>query len=166
MTKFKLHLTFNVPNILSFFRLSLTPFLIVALSQGKYGVSLAIFAIAGITDTLDGWTAKKWGWRTPMGRFLDPMADKILMTAAFITLSIPLPDMKFLIPTWLTILVISRDVIIVMVAFLIHVVTGRKSFEPSILGKISTSFQVLTIFFVLLAIWFPPSVYPSPTSIS
>lgn len=149
--KYRLRLTFNVPNILSLFRLSLTPFFVLALSQGRYEVTLGIFAIAAITDTLDGLAARLWGMKTPLGKFLDPMADKILMTAAFISLSLDLHCAEYVIPTGLTILVISRDIIIVMVAFLIHVVTGRRNFDPTIWGKIATTLQASTIFAVLLA---------------
>jgi len=151
VTKYKLRLSFNVPNILSFFRLSLTPFFVVALTEGNYLVGLIVFAIAGLTDTLDGMAARIWGMKTRLGKFLDPMADKILLTASFLTLTIHLPNAEYTIPIWLTILVISRDVSIVMVALIIHVVTGRKNFDPTIWGKISTTLQAITVFTVLLA---------------
>lgn len=148
---FSFSFTLNVPNLLSLFRLSLTPFFIIALTQGNLDAALFIFFLAALTDSLDGLTARLWGQKTPLGRFLDPMADKILMTAAFITLSLPLPHASLRIPWWLTILVIFRDVSIASVAFLIHVVTGFSNFMPSIFGKISTTTQLGIVILVLFA---------------
>jgi len=146
----------NLPNILSLLRLAMVPFFIVALSRGDFMTGLILYAVAGASDALDGLIARRWKLQTPLGSFLDPMADKILMTASFIVLSLPLPDQTVVFPLWLAILVISRDVFIVIVALSLHLVHGIRHFPPSLPGKLNTIFQVLTIFLVLWANVYPP----------
>ena len=141
--------TLNLPNLLSLIRLTLVPFFIVALSRGDFMSALILFVAAGITDALDGLIARWWKLQTPLGAFLDPMADKILMTASFIVLSLRLPNQDFILPLWLAIMVISRDVIIVIIAYSLNMVHGVDRFPPSIWGKGNTLFQVATIVMVL-----------------
>jgi len=141
----------NLPNVLSFVRLALVPFFIVALSRGDFLTALILYAAAGITDALDGLIARWWKLQTPLGAFLDPMADKILMTASFITLSMRLPNQSHIFPLWLAILIISRDVLIVLVALSLHLVHDIRKFPPSLWGKVNTIFQVSTILLVLWA---------------
>jgi cardiolipin synthase (CMP-forming) len=150
----------NLPNILSLLRLAMVPFFIVALSRGDFMTGLILYAVAGATDALDGMIARWWKLQTPLGRFLDPMADKFLMTASFIVLSLHLPNQAVVFPLWLAILIISRDVIIVVVSLSLHLVYGIRNFPPSWPGKFNTIFQVATIFLVLLA-----NVYPSISGI-
>jgi cardiolipin synthase len=110
-----------------------------------------IFLVAGVTDGLDGLLARKLQQKTVLGSFLDPMADKILLTAAFVTLSVPSLPLALHIPTWLTILTISRDVIIALSVLVIHLHTNHSHFPPSLLGKCTTAVQLLTVGICLLA---------------
>jgi cardiolipin synthase (CMP-forming) len=141
----------NLPNLLSIIRLTLVPFFIVALSRGDFVTALILFAAAGVTDGLDGLIARWWKLQTPMGAFLDPMADKILMTASFITLSLHLPNQTCRLPLWLAIMLISRDILIVIIAYSLNMVHGVERFPPSLWGKWNTIFQVATIVLVLWA---------------
>jgi len=141
----------NLPNFLSLVRLALIPFFVAALAQGDFRSAFWIFVGAGITDYLDGLIARRWALQTPLGAFLDPLADKLLMTAAFITLALHLPNQREPIPILLSILVISRDVIIVLVSLVIHLTHGIRRFTPSVWGKINTVLQMATILLVLLA---------------
>lgn len=141
----------NLPNALSLVRLALIPFFVVALLQGDFTLAFWIFAAAGITDGLDGLIARRWNLQTPLGAFLDPLADKLLMTTAFITLALHLPNQREPIPMILSVLVISRDAIIVVVSLAIHLTHGIRKFTPSVWGKINTVLQMGTITLVLLA---------------
>jgi cardiolipin synthase len=141
----------NLPNALSLVRLALIPFFVGALAQGDFPLAFWIFVVAGVTDALDGLIARWWKLQTPLGAFLDPLADKLLMTAAFITLALHLPNQREPIPLILSILVISRDVIIVLVSLAIHLTHGIRKFTPSAWGKINTVLQMGTITLVLLA---------------
>jgi cardiolipin synthase len=140
----------NLPNLLSLVRLVLIPFFVMALAQGDFLIAFWIFAAAGITDALDGLIARRWNMQTPLGAFLDPLADKLLTTTAFITLALHLPNQRQAIPLILSILVISRDIIIVLVALVIHLAHGIRKFHPSAWGKINTFLQMATLCLVLL----------------
>jgi len=149
------------PNQLTLLRMGFIPVFIISIIYGKNGLALLIFLIAGLTDALDGILARRLNQRTAIGAFLDPMADKLLVTAAFVVLSMPdiCPFNCF--PLWLTTLVISRDVIIVVAALIIHMSYGRRSFLPSPYGKVATTVQVAAVFIVLLLNWLewqPPLV--------
>jgi cardiolipin synthase len=109
-----------------------------------------VFILAGITDGLDGLIARKLKQKTVLGSYLDPMADKILITAAFITLTMPSLPTILHIPAWLTILTISRDVIIALSALIIHLQTQHSQFPPTLLGKCTTAVQLLTVGICLL----------------
>jgi len=139
----------TLPNILSLLRILLVPVFIVTMLQRKAFEAFAIFTLAGLTDLLDGFTARIWGQKTKIGVILDPAADKLLLTPSFILLS--LPSLRFLnsIPLWLTVLVISRDFVIAVGSLIIIRLGSQKTFHPSLLGKISTIFQVGTVFLVL-----------------
>jgi cardiolipin synthase len=144
-------------NLLTIARMVLIPFFILAVVSGRPGRALAIFIVAGITDALDGLIARRWNQRTALGAFLDPTADKLLLTASFVVLSLPnhsnlFPDL-FLhnrVPFWLAVLAISRDVFIVLIALLMHLTTGLRRFTPTVLGKLTTTIQTVTISVVLL----------------
>jgi cardiolipin synthase (CMP-forming) len=110
-----------------------------------------IFVLAGMTDGLDGLLARKLQQKTVLGSFLDPIADKILLTAAFITLTVPALPLALHIPTWLTVLTISRDVFISVSVLVIYLQTHHTQFPPSKLGKCTTAFQLLTVGICLLA---------------
>lgn len=139
----------TLPNILSIFRILLVPVFLMMVTQGKAFGALAIFLLAGLTDLLDGFTARQLHQKTKIGALLDPAADKLLATSSYIVLSIPSLTLLNAIPIWLAITVISRDLLISGGAFLAFKLRGQKRFDPTIFGKASTVCQFSVIFFVL-----------------
>jgi len=133
------------------------PCFVILLVYGHPKFATLIFLLAALTDGLDGLIARKLGQKTVLGSFLDPMADKILLTAAFITFTIPSVPVELHIPTWLTILTISRDILIAVSVLIIHMQTQHSNFPPSIIGKCTTAVQLLLVGVCLLA-GFKPSV--------
>jgi cardiolipin synthase (CMP-forming) len=132
-------------NQLTILRMLFVPCFVILLIYGYPKSATAIFLIAGLTDGLDGLLARKLQQKTVLGSFLDPMADKILLTAAFVTLTIPSLPLLLHIPTWLTILTISRDIIIALSVLVIHLHTQHSTFPPSLLGKCTTAVQLLMV---------------------
>ena len=147
----------NLANWISIFRVLLIPFFISAIvyysPEKDYlrFVALVIFLTAVVSDGVDGYIARTRRMKTRLGSFLDPMADKLLLSLSFITLAlahnIPL---SIRLPLWVPILVISRDIILVLGSILIYVMTGNLKIRPSILGKLTTFFQMVTILCILL----------------
>ena len=137
----------NIPNILSIIRILLTPLFVICLLRGKFTAALFVFTTAGITDALDGLYARWFNQKTVLGAYLDPIADKLLLTSAFISLAI----LK-IIPPWLSVIVISRDIVIMMGYAVFEITDMRSKIEvkPSIVSKLTTFAQILTVFFVLL----------------
>ena len=140
----------NVPNLLSVSRVLLIPVFLFMLADDRPTGAFIIFLIATSTDFLDGVAARILHQKTKMGAILDPASDKILMTAAFIILAIPHISGPNSLPVWLTIIVISRDLYIVTGAFLLYRRIGRKSFPPTLLGKVCTICQMSVLLLVLL----------------
>lgn len=147
----------TVANQLTIARMAIIPLLITLVLSNHAKWALLVFILAGLSDILDGVIARRYRQKSSLGTFLDPMADKLLMTACFIVLSIPdhpqtFPDYAVPnhIPIYLTIVTISRDVFIIMVALVIHLASGLSRFPPTVLGKTTTVIQVLMIGFVLL----------------
>ncbi len=138
-------------NQLTILRMLFVPCFVILLIYGYPKSATIVFLLAGITDGLDGLLARKLQQKTVLGSFLDPMADKILLTAAFVTLTIPSVPMVLHIPTWLTVLTISRDLIIALSVLVIHLQTQHSSFPPSIIGKCTTAVQLLTVGVCMLA---------------
>jgi len=135
----------NIPNILSVIRILLTPLFIICMMKGSFSIGLVVFAIAGISDALDGLLARLLDQHTVLGAYLDPIADKILLMSAFVSLAV----LK-IIPGWLAVIVISRDIFI-LAGFAIFVTTNTKiEIKPSVISKCTTVIQSLTIFFTLL----------------
>jgi len=128
-------------NQITLLRLAFVPVFAILVIGQNYRAALAVLAAAALSDIVDGAVARLLKQETPLGMALDPIADKILMTTAYLTLAF-----RDALPWWLTILVISRDVAIIMTALLISLVAGYRPFHPSILGKASTVVQVVTIF--------------------
>ncbi len=141
----------NVPNILTLIRFGLVPVFVLMIIQRKSFEALLVFFLAGLTDVLDGFAARTWRMRTKIGMLLDPLADKALMVPAFVLLSLKKLNSPYVIPLWLTAVVLARDFIIVTGGVVIYRLKGRKEFPPTLFGKISTIFQVGTVFWVLLA---------------
>lgn len=154
--------TLNLANILTFLRISLIPFFIYFILTGQIGKALVVFIAASITDILDGTAARLLSQRTSLGTILDPLADKLLLTTAYILLSIPSINSPNIIPLWLTIVVIGRDFLIALSALLVTAVSGPRIFKPSIAGKITTVSQVTVVFFLLAGNHFSvsPSILP------
>jgi cardiolipin synthase (CMP-forming) len=127
------------------------PCFVLLIIYGHPKAATVLFLLAGVTDGLDGLLARKLQQKTVLGSFLDPMADKILLTAAFITLTIPSLNPVLSIPIWLTVLTISRDLIIAISVLIIHLQTQHSSFPPSLLGKCTTAVQLLMVGVCMLA---------------
>ena len=152
----------TIPNLLTFLRMALIPVFASLLFYGYSGWALLVFLIAGISDGVDGFVARKFNQESELGTIIDPIADKLLMTVAFIVLTLPnvLHPTRFLpVPFWVTAAVIGRDVLIVTVAAAINVMTGFHGFKPSWLGKLSTFVQVVAVTLILLAAFLDYSFY-------
>lgn len=138
-------------NQLTILRMIFIPCFVLLLIYNHPKSAVLVFILAGFTDGLDGLLARKLEQRTVLGSFLDPMADKLLLTSAFITLTVPAVPVVYHIPVWLTVTSISRDLLIALAALIIHLQTGHTEFPPSFLGKCTTAGQLTTVAFVLLA---------------
>ena len=130
-------------NQLTLLRLLLVPVFALCMLYGRPGWALVIFGVAGVTDALDGLIARRTG-PTTLGAWLDPMADKLLLATMFIVLTLPGLGLTSRIPLWLTVLVISRDVAIVLTVAIFNLAVARRTFKPSLLGKIATATYVIT----------------------
>lgn len=151
----------TLPNFVTLTRMALVPFFVIAVSEHDYRLALWVFVIAGLTDAFDGFLARRMDMRSRIGAYLDPIADKMLITVAYITLTVP-QGQAVVIPLWLTILALFRDVLIMLVAGVLYIVEDIREFPPSVLGKATTLLQVVTIAVVLLANVFPlPHLVPS-----
>lgn len=140
----------TLANQLTLVRLALVPAFVIFVLYGRMGWALAAFVTAGITDGLDGLIARWTNKRTALGAFLDPMADKLLLVSAFVVLSLPGIGLVNRIPVWLTVLVISRDVAIVVTVAIVTMTMGPRTFPPSIYGKVATALYIVTVTLVLL----------------
>ena len=145
----------TLANQLTFLRLVAVPFFILAVLEGRFGVALALFVGAAITDLADGLIARWFQQGTPLGTFLDPAADKLLLTAGFILLT-DYPrmfqgiEMAARIPLWLTVLTISRDVLIVGIALVLYLSAGQTRFPPTVWGKATAASECFTVGLFLL----------------
>ncbi len=140
----------NLPNMLTLIRVLLIPLFVILIINKHSGWALVAFALAGITDGMDGLLARITHQRTELGAYLDPIADKLLLSAAFITLAI-----TEMLPSWLTVVVITRDLII-LVGFLVFILINyRPEMGPSLVSKVTTFFQISTILLVLLKEYYP-----------
>jgi cardiolipin synthase len=139
----------TVPNQLSFLRLGFLPFFIILILYGRYAWALGVLIVAGITDGLDGLLARRLNQRTTLGALLDPIADKLLLSSSFFVLAL-----QGKLHWWLTILVLSRDVLILTTAAVIILVSGYRPFPPTLYGKATTFAQIFLVFAVLIDIVF------------
>jgi cardiolipin synthase len=135
----------HIPNIISVLRILLVIPVAWALLEERYGLGLALFAVAGVSDALDGFLAKTFCWESRLGGFLDPLADKLLLVVGFLSLG-----WLGLIPWWLVGLVILRDVIIVTGATVYHFRVGRFEAAPTPVSKINTAMQILLVIIVVV----------------
>ncbi len=134
----------TVANQLTFLRILLIPFFALLVVYGYPGSALVVFIVAGVTDALDGLIARRAHQRTSLGAWLDPMADKLLLLTAFTMLTIPGMDLTNHVPLWLTMIIISRDVVIVGVVAIVNLAIEHRTFRPSIWGKAATAIYITT----------------------
>lgn len=159
----------TIPNLLTFLRMALIPVFAILLFYGQSGWALFVFFFAGVSDGIDGFIARRFNQQSELGTILDPIADKLLMTTAFVIMTLPnifAPTRHLPVPFWVSAAVIGRDVLIIAVAGAIFVITGFRGFRPSWLGKASTVVQIFAVGLVLIAAVFPqlqsfylPTVY-------
>lgn len=135
----------TAPNQLTLLRLIFVPFIVIAIVDGSYAWALGLFVVAGISDGLDGLLARALHQKTTLGQYLDPIADKLLLSTMFLVLSI-----THKIPWKFTVLVFSRDLSILATCAVLYATNAFRDFRPSIFGKMNTGAQVAAIFFVLL----------------
>jgi cardiolipin synthase len=140
----------TVPNQITFLRLGFLPLFLILMSYERYKWALLVLVIAGFSDGIDGLIARKFNQRSSLGAYLDPIADKLLLSSSFVVLAF-----EKQIAWWLTILVLSRDVLILIVAAVIILASGYRPFPPSIYGKFTTFFQIVLVFMVVLAAAYP-----------
>jgi cardiolipin synthase len=140
-------------NQLTILRIVFVPVFIILLVYHELGWALATFVLAGLTDVLDGIIARRFGQKTSIGAVLDPIADKLLMVASILILSLPQMEFHNTIPRWLMIVIIFRDVFILLVSLIVVLMVGWRVFTPSPYGKISTFMQVITVLAVLYTNW-------------
>lgn len=143
--KLRLNPLRNAPNLLTLLRICLAPFLVTAVLEGHYPFAFVLFLAAGLTDALDGLLARLLKQRSMLGHYLDPVADKLLLSTLFLVLLY-----KGLMPVAVTVLVFSRDLAIVLVAAILYAAVGRREFHPSIFGKANTLAQITAVAAVLL----------------
>lgn len=130
-------------------RIVLVPVLVILVVYGEFGWALIVFGLAGATDALDGLMARRRDERTALGALLDPLADKLLVASSFIVLSLPSPSLPVRVPPWIAILSISRDAGILLAVAVLNIALGRRSFPPSVLGKATTTVQLVTILWIV-----------------
>lgn len=139
----------TLANQLTFLRILIIPACVLLITYGHLGWALVAFLVAGITDALDGLIARRANQRTSLGAWLDPMADKLLVVTTFVVLTLPAVEVTNHVPLWLTILLISRDVVIVGVVAVVNLAVGPRTFRPSFLGKLATAtYLVVSVVFM------------------
>ena len=136
-----------IPNLLTLMRIGMVPWLVVLLQNQQFALSLIVFVVAGLTDALDGFIAKRFNAQTYLGSLLDPLADKGLLVSSYIMLSV-----LGLIPFWLMVTVVFRDVIIVGGYLLMVLFFGSVKMQPLAISKVNTFTQIAYIVFVLFAL--------------
>jgi len=145
----------TVPNQLTFLRLAFLPFFVIAIHYEHFELALGILVLAGVSDGLDGWLARSLNQKTALGAYLDPIADKLLLSSSYFVLAL---EKKL--PWWLTILVLGRDVLILAAGAVILLAVGYRPFPPTIWGKATTFFEIALIVLVLfLEIWESPGLW-------
>jgi cardiolipin synthase len=142
--------TLTAANQLTLLRVLLVPAFVILVVYGHFGWALIVFGAAGLTDALDGLIARRAGQKTSLGAWLDPMADKLLLVTTFVVLTMPGLGLTNRLPIWLTVLIISRDVLIVLTVAIINLAVGPRTFRPTIFGKIATATYIVTAVVAML----------------
>jgi len=135
---------FTVPNQLTFLRLGFLPLFLIGVLYARYDWALGLLVVAALTDGMDGLLARTLNQKTAIGAYLDPIADKLLLSSSFVVLAL-----RGKVRWWLAILVLSRDVLLLTTAVVILLVLGFRTFPPSVFGKATTAVQILFVFGVL-----------------
>jgi cardiolipin synthase len=149
---------FWLPNAISLLRIALIVPILLLILDGAFGWALALFLLAGFSDGLDGYLAKRFDWHTRLGALLDPVADKLLVAGLFITLAYTQD-----IPVWLAVVVILRDVVIVAGAMVYNFFVRPVQGEPTRVSKLNTSLQLLFLLFVISRAGFD---WPEPITLT
>ena len=140
----------TVPNQITFLRLGFLPCFLILMSYEHYKWALLVLVVSGLSDGIDGLLARTLNQRSSLGAYLDPIADKLLLSSSFLVLAF-----KKQLAWWLTILVLSRDVLILIVAVVIILISGYRPFPPSLLGKATTALQIILVFTLVLMAAYP-----------
>jgi len=138
-----------IPNIITIFRLILIPPIVVSLLVGYYHLAFVLFTTAGITDAVDGYLARRFHWISRWGAMVDPVADKLLMVMTFLTLGY----IK-IVPLWLLLTVVLRDIIIVLGGMAYHFLIGAYEFKPTLISKCNTFLQIILIIALVFQVAF------------
>lgn len=136
----------NIPNLISLARLLSVPILVWAVTDGRMELAFWIFVVAGLSDAVDGFIAKRFNYTSELGSFLDPIADKALLVSTYIVLGV-----EDFLPVWIVILVVWRDLLIVGGAMLYHTLTQNLKMEPLLISKLNTLAQIVLAAYVLAA---------------
>lgn len=139
------NLPINIPNILTIIRILLIPLFIILLLREMFSFALLVFTIAAVSDGLDGFFARIFNQYTELGAYLDPIADKLLLTSSFVCLAV-----LNMLPNWLTVLVITRDILILLGLALLTMTNIKFTIKPSLASKLTTVVQLVTVIWVLL----------------
>ncbi|GAB6904717.1 conserved membrane hypothetical protein [Desulfosarcina cetonica] len=150
MPNTRTHTTINIPNLLTLSRLLLTPLFIILLLRGQLRPAVWVFVLAGISDGLDGLIARLFNQRTVLGAYLDPVADKALLISAYVCLAY-----LGIVPTWLSVIVLSRDILIVIGIAIFTITQKNYRIRPSLISKWTTGAQLVTVMIFLLAFELP-----------
>jgi len=145
----------TVPNQITLLRLGVLPFFLILVLYEKYQWALIVLVCVALSDGIDGYLARTLHQKSALGAYLDPIADKLLLSSSFVVLA-----MEKKIAWWLTMMVISRDVLLLVVAAVILIVQGYRPFPPSLLGKATTFFEIALVFFVVFAAAYPNDPAP------
>jgi len=146
----------TVPNQITLLRLGFLPFFLILVFYDEYRWALVVLVFVALTDAIDGFLARRLHQKSAFGAYLDPIADKLLLSSSFVVLA-----MAKKIAWWLTIMVLSRDVLLLVVAAVIIIVQGYRPFPPSLLGKATTFFEIALVFFVVFAAAYPNDRAPA-----
>lgn len=139
----------TLANGLTLLRIALLAPFLYWVREGRFGLAVIIFFIAGITDFFDGYVARRFNQQSAVGRFLDPAADKLLTTASYIVMALPRADFEP-IPLWMTAAVIGRDLLILLGSLAVYLLTRYKGFKPTMLGKVNTFLEIGLIFWFII----------------
>jgi cardiolipin synthase len=140
----------NIPNFITLLRIILVPVIVILLIQGSFLQALIVFVVASLSDALDGFLARFLRQQTELGAYMDPIADKALLASSFVTLSV-----LHIIPSWLAVIVISRDFIILLGISVLSIMSINVEIRPAFVSKVTTAMQLITVLLALSIRCFP-----------